>query len=141
MPFEFQRRERDGVVILALRGRLVAGEPVEAFRDTVEELTAAGQTRIALDMRQVNYIDSSALGALVVGHTKTHKAGGAMAMFGLTARNLELMVLTKLSTVFRLYEEEIDAVNSCIPGREAQRFDILEFIARQRTEKAGGSSG
>lgn len=132
MAFQLKTREVDGIQVIAPLGRLVAGEALEEFREAVDAALEAGRNRIVIDMTQTSYIDSSALGCLVVTHTRAQKAGGAMALFGLSARNLELMILTKLSTIFRLHETEMDAINSVIPGRETPRFDILEFIQRQR---------
>lgn len=137
MSFELVNRERDGIPILELHGRFVMGEPVEQFRAAVEALAESGNVSGVLDMREVDYIDSSALGSLVVAHTRAQKSGGRVAMFGLSVRHLELMVLTKLTTVFPLFEHELDAVNSCIPGREPRKFDILEFIEKQRSQESG----
>lgn len=137
MAFQLTTRETDGVLIIAPLGRLVAGEALEEFRDAIDAAFAAGQYRLVIDMSRTSYIDSSALGCLVVTHTRAQKAGGAMALFGLSLRNLELMILTKLSTIFHLHETEIDAVNSVIPGREAPHFDILEFVQRQRADHGG----
>ncbi|MCL4795782.1 MAG: STAS domain-containing protein [Bryobacteraceae bacterium] len=138
MAFQLTTREVDGVLILEPAGKLVAGENLEEFREAIDSAFNAGRQLLVVDMTGVSYMDSSALGCLVVTHTRVQKAGGAMALFGLSLRNLELMLLTKLSTVFRLHESEIDAVNSVIPGREAPRFDILEFVQRQRAERSPG---
>jgi anti-sigma B factor antagonist len=138
MAFQLTTREVDGVLILAPFGKLVAGENLEEFREAFDSALNAGRLLLVVDMTGVSYVDSSALGCLVVTHTRVQKAGGTMALFGLSLRNLELMLLTKLSTVFRLHESEIDAVNSVIPGREAPRFDILEFVQRQRAERPPG---
>lgn len=132
MPYPIHRRERDGVVILAPQARLVLGTPVETLRAAFEELTAAGHSRLVLDLSEVDYIDSSALGCLIMAHTRVEKAGGAMAIFGLRKRTVDLLVLTKLTTVFRLAENELDAVNLCFPGREPRKFDILSFVEEQR---------
>lgn len=136
MSFEIEQRERDGVVVLAPKRRLVLGGTMEALRSTMERLLASGQTRVVLDLRDVDYIDSSGLGCLVMMHTRMEKAGGAMALFGLRQRQIELMIITKLATVFRLAEDEMDAVNACFPGRDAKRFDVLSFVASQK--KDGG---
>jgi anti-sigma B factor antagonist len=132
MAFEISQREQDGTVILAPHGRLVLGAPLETFRSALERLVAAGQIRVVLDLRHTDYVDSSALGCLVVAHTRIEKAGGAMAMYGLNRRNVELLVITKLATVFRLAENEADAVTLCYPGREVSTFDILSFVEHQR---------
>jgi len=140
MSFAVSQHERGGAVVLELSGRFVLGEPVERFRAVLEQLLAAGKNRIVLDMRGVDYIDSSALGCLVMAHTKVSRAGGAMSMFGLNEKALELLVITKLATVFRIAETEIDAINLCFPDRTAKSFDILEFVRRHWGETPGGGS-
>jgi anti-sigma B factor antagonist len=65
------------------------------------------------------------------------KAKGKLPIFGLNRRGLELLILTKLSTVFELYEDETSAVNSCFPDRTAKRFDILQFVQSKRTGDTG----
>jgi len=126
--------------VLELGGRFVLGEPVEKFRARLEELIQAGKVHVALDMRHVEYIDSSALGCLVMAHTKITRAGGGMSIFGLNEKGLELLVITKLATIFRLAEDELDAVNLCFPDRTARSFDILEFVRKHWGEGAGGGS-
>lgn len=140
MSFQISQREQGGAVVLELSGRFVLGEPVEKFRALLEELIRAGKVHIALDMRSVDYIDSSALGCLMMAHTKISRAGGAMSMFGLNEKGLELLVITKLATVFRLADNELDAVNLCFPDRTAKSFDILEFVRKHWGEDAGGGS-
>jgi anti-sigma B factor antagonist len=135
MSFELEQRERDGVTILAPRGRLTAGEPVEAMRARLEPMFSVSEARVVIDLTGTDYIDSSALGCLVYAHQQVEAHNGRMALYGISARNLELMVITKLSTVFRIFEEEGDAVNACWPGREPRKFDILDFVRQQRTER------
>jgi anti-sigma B factor antagonist len=134
MSFELTQSERDGVVLLASEGRLVIGPPVDQFRGTLESLLAAGKKLVVLDMRKVAYVDSTALGCLVTAHTRFERAGGRMTMFGLSLRNLELMVLTKLTTIFRIFDTEQDAVNACFPEREVAHFDILNFVQGQKKD-------
>jgi anti-sigma B factor antagonist len=69
-----------------------------------------------------------------MAHSRAAAVEGRLPMFGLNRRSLELLVLTKLSTVFELFDNELDAINSCFPGRAVRHFDILEFI--QRNAKA-----
>ncbi|MCS7044134.1 MAG: STAS domain-containing protein [Bryobacteraceae bacterium] len=140
MSFHISQHERGGAVVLELSGRFVLGEPVEQFRAVLEELLGQGKNRIALDMRKVDYIDSSALGCLVMAHTKVTRAGGAMSMFGLNEKGLELLVITKLATIFRIGATETDAINLLFPDRTAKSFDILEFVRKHWGETAGGGS-
>ena len=137
MSFTIERRERDGLPILAIKGRLLAGESVASLRETITELIAAGRTRIVFDCRETSYIDSSGLGCLVVAHSSAANREGHMAIYGLNRRGLELLIITKLSTVFAVFAEEIDAVNSCFPDRTARHFDILNFVQQSRAESAG----
>ncbi len=138
MAFEIKQRTVDGVSVVEFHGRLVAGQPVEEFRANVDELLAAGVQYAVLDLRETDYIDSTALGCLVMVHTRFQKAGGKVTLFGLGARQIELLIITKLTTIFDLHEDEIDAVNACIPGREPRKFDLLEFLHRTREKEGGG---
>lgn len=135
MAFEIKDRTVDGVRIVEFHGRLVAGGAVEAFRAMMDSLLAEGVQYAVLDLRETDYIDSSALGCLVMTHTRFQKAGGKITLFGLSSRQLELLIITKLTTVFQLFEDELDAVNACIPGREPRKFDLLEFIQRTRRQE------
>lgn len=141
MSFTIQQRERDGVPILSLKGRLVAGEPVDQLRSKLlamlEPGISSGIRAVALDCRETSYIDSSGLGMLVLAHSRATKIEGKLPIFGLNRRGLELLILTKLSTVFELYEDEISAVNSCFADRTARRFDVLEFVRKKRNEDTG----
>lgn len=138
MSFSITERAVDGVVILSLNGRFVIGEAIEQFRARFDELLKAGRTRIALDLSGTDYIDSSGMGYFVVAHTQSEKAGGALTMFNLTQRSIDLMLLTKLSTIFNIYDNEIDAVNATFPERRVKKFDILDFVQRQGEDAAGG---
>lgn len=131
---EIGKREKEGIVILDLKGRLVVGDGATALRDTITRVREAGQKNIILNLQQVEYIDSSGLGALVICFTSLQKAGGALKLLNLNRRNIELLLLTKLSTVFELYDNEQDAVNSFFPEREIRRFDILAFVQQQARE-------
>ena len=141
MSFSIEQRERDGIPILSLNGRLVAGDPVDQLRAKLlamlESAVSSGIRAVVLDCRETSYIDSSALGLLVLAHSRATQMDGKLPIFGLNRRGLELLILTKLSTVFTLFEDEISAVNSCFADRTAKRFDILEFVQRKRAEDAG----
>jgi len=136
---EIQEREREGIVILDLTGELTVGGPASVLREKLRQLAEANRNKIILNLAKVDFIDSTGLGAMVVCYTTLQKAGGRLVLLNLNRRQLELLVLTKLSTVFEVFEDEQDAVNSFFPGRKVHRFDILEFIERQR--QPGGEPG
>jgi anti-sigma B factor antagonist len=131
VAIEIGRREREGIVILDLQGRITAGEESGEVRDQLRQLAAAGTANVILNLQEVDYIDSTGLGALVMGHTALRKAGGRLTLEHLNEPQMELLVLTKLSTVFDSYSDEQQAVNSFFPDRQIQRFDILSFVKDQ----------
>jgi len=126
-----RKREREGILILDLDGRITVGEESSKLRETLRELTAGGATNVILNLRGVDYIDSTGLGALVVCFTSLRKAGGKMTLLNVSRRNIELLVFTKLATVFEIFNDEQQAVNSYFPDREIKRFDILSFVQQQ----------
>ena len=130
MALLLSRREREGVVILDLKGRLVAGEESTTLRDKVKEL-ATGPVNMILNLEGVDYIDSTGLGGMVICFTTIRKVGGTIKLLNLSRRNVELLVLTKLETVFEVFADEQDAVNSFFPDRELKKFDILAFVQSQ----------
>jgi anti-sigma B factor antagonist len=127
MSLEIDERVREGVTILGLKGRITVGE-VTPVRDRIAALVAAGSPRIVLDLEDVEYIDSTGLGNLVISFTQVKKAGGSLKLMHLNKRNVELLALTRLHTVFEVFGDEVNAVNSFYPGREIKRFDILSFV-------------
>jgi|SRR5579871_2228855 len=133
MAFEIEESVQDGVVILALKGRLTVGE-ASKVREKVNELVARDQIRIILNLAHVDYIDSTGLGSMVICYTTLKKAGGALKLVNLNRRNIELLLLTKLSTIFEIFSDERDAVNSFFPDREIKRFDILSFVQQHKDE-------
>jgi anti-sigma B factor antagonist len=134
MSLDIQQRERERVVILDLKGRITVGNEASALRERVGSLTAAGSKDIILNLAHVDYIDSTGLGALVMCCTSMRKAGGGLKLVNLNRRNIELLVMTKLATVFDLFTDEQDAVNSFFPDRKIKTFDILNFVEQIKKE-------
>jgi anti-sigma B factor antagonist len=137
MGFTVSQREREGIAILDLAGTLTVGDAATALRTTLRELVSAGRSNVVLNLAEVDYIDSTGLGALVVCFTSLRKSGGRLVLLNLIRRHLELLVLTKLSTVFEIFDDEQDAVNSFFPNRHIRHFDILSFVNQQRRSEAG----
>jgi len=135
MPLEVRQKEVEGIVVLELHGRLVVGPESTEFRRTITELISAGRKSVILDMKHVDFIDSTGLGTLVVAHTQLQKAGGSVKLLNVSKRNVQLLVLTKLSTVFEMFDDEPAAIDSFFPDRDRKPFDILEFVQEQESEK------
>jgi anti-sigma B factor antagonist len=131
MKLEIRQREKEGILILELKGTLTAGEAATHLRDNLRGQVEQNRGNVVLDLAGVDYIDSTGLGSMVVCFTSARKAGGKLALLNLNRRNVELLVLTKLSTVFEIFDDEQQAVNSFFPEREIKRFDILSFVARK----------
>jgi anti-sigma B factor antagonist len=128
MALVIHEREVEGILILDLQGRLVAGEAAGALRERGNQAAGAESRNMVLNMQGVDYIDSSGLGTLVAAHSTVGRAGGGMALMNLSKRSAELLILTKLATVFRIFEDEKAAVDSFFPNRAVRRFDILDFV-------------
>jgi anti-sigma B factor antagonist len=135
MALEVHEKEVEGIVILELHGRLVAGSESGDFRREITQLLSTGHKSIILDMKHLGFIDSTGLGTLVVAHTQLQKAGGSVKLLNVSKRHIQLLVLTKLSTVFEMFDDEQSAINSFFPDREQKPFDILEFVKEQEGEK------
>jgi anti-sigma B factor antagonist len=130
MPFDIAERAVEGILILDLRGRLVAGAELSQFREKLDEL-ARTSPNVILNLEHVNYVDSSGLGALVHAHTSMESSGGALKLLNVSKRSAQLLVLTKLATVLPIFDDERAAVDSFFPDRETRRFDILDFVKSQ----------
>lgn len=131
MSLEIQQREKEGITILDLKGRLTVGEAATSLREHLSKVASEGKVNVILNLAEVEYIDSTGLGNLVISYTSLKKSGGALKLLNLNRRNIELLVLTKLTTVFELFDDEQEAVNSFFPGREIRRFDILSFVQQR----------
>ena len=131
MALDIQRREKEGITILDLKGRLVVGD-ASLLREKVNEEAASGKINVILNLADVDYIDSTGLGTMVICYTSLQKAGGALKLYNLNRRNIELLLLTKLSTIIELFGAEQEAINSFFPEREIKHFDILSFVQQHK---------
>jgi anti-sigma B factor antagonist len=134
MALDIQTRERETITILDLNGRITMGAEATALRSAVASL-GTGARNVVLNMEHVDYIDSTGLGALVIVATSLRKNGGNVKLLNLNRRNIELLVMTKLATVFEIFSDEQDAVNSYYPDRKIKTFDILDFVQKMKQEE------
>ncbi len=132
MKFEITKREKEGIAILDISGKLIMGESAGELREKFSWVIDNGTKQVILNLAAVDYIDSTGLGALVMCHTKADSVGGMIKLLNLTKRNIELLVLTKLTTIFDIFTDEQDAVNSFFPDRKIERFDILQFLKKNK---------
>jgi len=108
---KLKTRTVDGVTIVDCEGRIVFGDESSDLRDKVRKLIEQNN-RILLNLADVSYIDSGGLGTLVALYTTARNAGGAIKLVNLTQRVDDLLQVTKLLTVFEVFDNEIEAVAS-----------------------------
>ena len=109
---EIHTRAVGDVHVLDMRGKITLGEATANVRHTVNDLLENGGKKVILNLTDVNYVDSSGIGELVRTYTTVTKAGGELKLLNLTNKIRELLVITKLLTVFQVYENEQAAVAS-----------------------------
>jgi anti-sigma B factor antagonist len=111
MQLKLGVRVVDGVAIVDCRGRLLFGDEASALRDTVKNLLAESKN-IVINLGETTYIDSGGLGTLVGLFSSAQNSGGSVKLARLQQRVVDLLQVTKLLTVFDVYDEEEDAVKS-----------------------------
>lgn len=105
-------REAGNATIVEVAGRVTLGAAGPSIQDTVQELVDSLHTNIIIDLGGITYLDSSGLGQLVASAATVASRGGAIKLLNLTERIYDLMLLTKLCTVFSIYADEATAVMS-----------------------------
>src|SRR5262249_31220305 len=111
------------------------GKEATTLREKCAELTAQGAINVVFNLENVDFIDSTGLGALVICATNARSAGGAVKLVNLSKRNIELLVMTRLTTAFETFNDEQDAINSFYPDRKIRTFDILDFVQKMKQEE------
>jgi len=104
--------EVDGVSVVTLDGRIVLGEETNSFREKLKSMLAEGKKKIVLNMVNIKYIDSSGLGTLVAAHFSAKTQGASVRLCNLGTKFHEVMQITKLLTIFDVYDAEAAAVSS-----------------------------
>ncbi len=112
MTVKMTNSEVDGVSVVRLDGRIVLGEESNSLREKLKSMLAEGKKKIVLDMAEVKYIDSSGLGTLVAAHVSAKTQGASVRLCNLGKKFHEVMQLTKLLTVFDVYDTEAAALSS-----------------------------
>src|SRR5438093_13675686 len=112
------RTLHDGIVVADCAGRIVFGEETADLRDRIKALLGK-DSRIVLNLADVTYIDSGGLGTLVSVYITAHNGGGSVKLARLTQRVGDLLQVTKLLTVFEVYNSEDEAVQSFRKGAAA----------------------
>jgi anti-sigma B factor antagonist len=112
MSLKISTREADGVKIIDLAGRLTLGDTSVSIRDEVRTEIDGGSLKMLLNLGEVAYIDSAGLGELISAYTSVTNRGGELKLLNLTKRVHDLMQITKLYTVFDVFDNENEAIAS-----------------------------
>jgi anti-sigma B factor antagonist len=112
MAMNMTYSEVQGVSVLALDGRIVLGEESNSLREKLKSLTATGHNKIVLNMDNVKYIDSAGLGTLIAAHVSAKTKGASVRLCHLGKKFHEVLQITKLLTIFDVYNAQADAVGS-----------------------------
>lgn len=107
-----KQRQAGDVAILDLDGEVRMGDSATALRGAIRGLVAGGKQKILLNLAGVRYIDSSGIGELIANYTTVGRGGGQLKLLNLTDKVQDLLVITKLLTVFDVYEQESEAMSS-----------------------------
>jgi len=109
---DLKERQAGDVTILDLTGEVRIGEGSVALRDSIRNLADQGKKKVLLNLGGVKYIDSSGIGELIANYTTISRQGGQLKLLKLTDRVQNLLVITKLLTVFDSYDDEAEALKS-----------------------------
>ena len=113
MPdLDVRPRQAGDVTILDLSGEVRIGEGAVSLRDSIRKLTDEGKKKVLLNLAGVKYMDSTGVGELIANYTTISRQGGQLKLLNLTDRIQNLLVITKLLTVFDSYDNEADALKS-----------------------------
>ena len=109
---DVRQRQAGDVTILDMSGSIRIGEGSVALRDSVRRLVNDGKNKVLLNLSGVNYMDSSGVGELIANYTTLSREGGQLKLLNLTDKIQNLLVITKLLTVFDSYDNEAEALSS-----------------------------
>ncbi len=112
MALQIAEKDVDGITVMALSGKVSLGDESAQLRNKLKEALERGKTRLVLDLGEIRYIDSAGLGALVAGYTSARNQGANIKLANLTKKLDEQLHITKLVTVFEVYNSVVDAVKS-----------------------------
>src|ERR1035438_7627906 len=118
MSLEIISRAVEGIRIVDLNGQLTLGQEDLDFRAELDKLVAAGELRVALNFSNLRKLDTTGLGTLLFALAKLRKAGGKLVIFKLKTAHIKLLTDARLETVFEVFHDEHDAIDSFFPDRD-----------------------
>ncbi len=107
-----QSKEFGGITVLFLQGKLMGGPDADTFRNTVYELLESGRKRLIVDLKGVNWVNSTGVGILISGYTTLRKSGGDMKLVHVSEKIQSILYVTKLNLIFECFDSEDEAIAS-----------------------------
>ncbi|MCS6999300.1 MAG: STAS domain-containing protein [Bacteroidota bacterium] len=109
-----QREQINGVEVIALRGQFIGGKETDDLRSVLMDVVRGGSRAVILDMSNVTYLNSTALGVLIAAHSSITKNNGKIVLCGLSQSLENIFIITKLSMVFDIYADRQQALDSLV---------------------------
>lgn len=109
---KLQSREIDGIVIIDLYGKLMGGPDADIVRDALHGIIDGGNRRVVINLRGVNWINSTGVGILMTGYTTMRRSGGDLKLLNVSDRLQSILYVTKLNLIFECFDSEDEAVAS-----------------------------
>jgi anti-sigma B factor antagonist len=128
MDLQINQREKDGIIILDLQGRLIFGESEAKLREALTALADAGAVKVILNLAEIHQIDEDGLNTLIICDARLRNSGSALKLLNPNPSHIDLAILMKQDTVFEVFSDEQDAINSFFPDRAVSRYDVLELV-------------
>jgi anti-sigma B factor antagonist len=136
MALKIARREQEGISILQLKGRLTFGQDDSLLNGEIRHALAAQRVRLVIDLGGVDKVDSAGLGTLLYARAELRNAGGGLALSNLPLAHMEVLLTTRLETVFDIFASELDAINSFFPERRVPHYDLLAAVTSMRRARS-----
>ncbi|MCK4236067.1 MAG: STAS domain-containing protein [Candidatus Krumholzibacteria bacterium] len=112
LELKLQSREIDGIVIIDLYGKLMGGPDADIVRDALHGIIDGGNRRVVINLRGVNWINSTGVGILMTGYTTMRRSGGDLKLLNVSDRLQSILYVTKLNLIFECFDSEDEAVAS-----------------------------
>ena len=131
MSYEVHERERDGIAILDLKGRLALGSQDSGLPQHLESLLSAGKKNVIVNLHQISWIDAATMASLDRYAEEFENAGGRLVLLNPTRDHLPPDEVFQLDTSVQAYTDEQEAINSFFPDRKVPHYDLLEFLEEE----------
>jgi anti-sigma B factor antagonist len=141
VKLQIEQREREKIVILDLKGRLILGDEDLSLLQRLLLLLDSRCRKVIVNLQEVSSIDASGLATLAFCATRFYDVDGRVVVLNPRRPDRPIADILEPDTVLETYREEIDAVNSFFPDRVVPRYDILEFVQKRKEREKPSTLG